>query len=82
MNKKIKVTDLDIIVTMIQDKPYFEIKYKKVGNKHYNIGYSSYNLNFVLDWKRKYFELVPKRNILQTILYKTNKRRNKYVANF
>ena len=29
-----------------------------MGDNSYYIGYSSFNLNFVLDWKRKYFELV------------------------
>lgn len=57
-NKKTKVTSLDIIVTMYGDKPYYEIKYKKLGDNSYYIGYSSFNLNFVLDWKMKYFELV------------------------
>ena len=28
---KIKVTSLDIIVTIHGDKPYYEIKYKEVG---------------------------------------------------
>ena len=56
--KKIKVTSLEIIVTGTKDKPYFEIKYKKVGEEHYHIGYSSYDLNNVLDWKEDCFELV------------------------
>ena len=55
---KIKVTSLEVIVTGSKRKPYFEIKYKEVGTENYNIGYSSYNLDFVLDWKEKCFELV------------------------
>ena len=55
---KIKVTSLDVIVTGSKRKPYYEIKYKEVGTDNYNIGYSSYNLDFVLDWKEKCFELV------------------------
>ena len=55
---KIKVTSLEVIVTGSKRKPYYEIKYKEVGADHYNIGYSSYNLDFVLDWKDKCFELV------------------------
>ena len=54
----IKVTSLEVIVTGSKRKPYFEIKYKKVGTEKYNIGFSSYNLNLVLDWKEKCFELV------------------------
>lgn len=56
--EKIKVESLDIIVTMIDGKPYYEIKYKEVGKRHYNIGYSSYDLDFVLEWKEKWFEVV------------------------
>lgn len=56
--EKIKVTKLKIIVTGTKDKPYFELMYKEVGKEDYNIGYSSYNLNNVFDWKEKCFELV------------------------
>ena len=55
---KIKVTSLDIIVTIHGDKPYYEIKYKEVGENFYHIGYSSYDLGIVLDYKKKYFELI------------------------
>ena len=55
---KIKVTSLEVVVTGSKRKPYYEIKYKEVGTDNYNIGYSSYNLDFVLDWKEKFFELV------------------------
>lgn len=56
--EKIKVTKLRIIVTGTKEKPYFELMYKEVGKEDYNIGYSSYNLNNVFDWKEKCFELV------------------------
>ena len=56
--EKIKVTKLNIIVTGTKEKPYFELMYKEVGKEYYNIGYSSYNLNNVFDWKEKCFELV------------------------
>lgn len=56
--KKTKVEGLDIIVTMMEDKPYYEIKYKEVGSDHFCIGYSSYRLDYVLEWKKQYFELV------------------------
>lgn len=58
--KKTKVESLDIIVTMMEDKPYYEIKYKEVGSDHFCIGYSSYRLDYVLEWKKQYFELVEK----------------------
>lgn len=55
---KNKVTSLKIIVRMIDHKPYYEIKYKKVGEDYYHVGYSSYNLNNVLEWYSECFELV------------------------
>ena len=57
-HEKNKVTNLDIIVRMIGDKPYYELKYKLLGENNYNIGYSSYLLDNVVEWKEKYFELV------------------------
>lgn len=56
--KKTKVESLDIIVTMMEDKPYYEIKYKEIGSDHFCIGYSSYRLDYVLEWKKQYFELI------------------------
>lgn len=58
--KKTKVESLDIIVTMMEDKPYYEIKYKEIGSDHFCIGYSSYRLDYVLEWKKQYFELVER----------------------
>lgn len=58
--KKTKVESLDIIVTMMEDKPYYEIKYKEVGSDHFCIGYSSYRLDYVLEWKKQYIELVER----------------------
>lgn len=36
----------------------YEIKYKKVDEDYYQVGYSSYNLNNVLKWRDECFELV------------------------
>lgn len=44
---KNKVTSLEIIVRMIDNKPYYEIKYKKVGEDYYHVGYSSFNIDNV-----------------------------------
>lgn len=54
----VKVNSLEIIVRMIDNKPYYEIKYKKVGEDYYHVGYSSYNLDNVLKWRNECFELV------------------------
>lgn len=53
-----KVTELELIFRMIGKKPYYEIKYKKVGENFYHIGYSSYDVETVLMYKEKYFEIV------------------------
>lgn len=55
---KNKVTSMEIIVRMIDNKPYYEIKYKKVGEYYYHIGYSSFNIDNVLKWRYECFELV------------------------
>lgn len=62
--ERIKVSDLEIIVTMIDKDPYYEIKYKKIGENHYNVGYSSYKLENVLAWRDECFEIMtsPKNN--------------------
>ena len=55
---KNKVTSLEIIVRMIDNKPYYEIKYKKVGEDYYHVGCSSFNIDNVLKWRDECFELV------------------------
>lgn len=57
---KNKVTSLKIIVRMIDNKPYYEIKYKKVGEYYYHVGYSSFNIDNVLKWRDECFELVER----------------------
>ena len=54
----VKVNSLEIIVRMIDDKPYYEVKYREVGKKEYSIGYSSYSLKTVLWFIDEYFEIV------------------------
>lgn len=56
--EKNKVTDLEIIVRMIGDKPYYEVKYREVGKEYYSVGYSSYDLKIVLEYIDTYFEVV------------------------
>ena len=43
---------------MISGKPYYEIKYKEVGEDYYHIGYVSYKLENVLAWKDECFDIV------------------------
>lgn len=60
--QKIKVTSAEIIVEnkkgLRQEKPYYSIKYKELGQEEYTIGYSSYKLQYVLEWLDTYFEIV------------------------
>lgn len=60
------VTELEQIFRIVDDKPYFELKYKKVGEDYYHVGYSSFDFHNVLKWKEEYFELV-KENYKETI---------------
>lgn len=55
---KAKVDSLEIIARMLDDKPYYELKYKLVGKKDYSIGYSSCDLKSVLSDIDTYFEIV------------------------
>lgn len=56
--KEERVTDLSIIMEMIEGKPYYSVQYRNVGYIGYNIGYSSYNLKTVLEFIDEYFEIV------------------------
>lgn len=55
---KAKVDSLEIIARMLDDKPYYELKYRLVDKKDYFIGYSSYDLKIVLGYIDEYFEIV------------------------
>lgn len=56
--KEERVTDLSIIVEMIDGKPYCSVQCRNVGENGYNIGYSSYDLKIVLEFIDEYFEIV------------------------
>ena len=43
---------------MLDNKPYYEVKYREVGKEDYSIGYSSYDLKIVLGYIDTYFEIV------------------------
>lgn len=55
---KAKVDSLEIITQMLDNKPYYELKYRLVGKNDYSIGYSSHDLKIVLDYIDTYFEIV------------------------
>ena len=56
MVEKEKVSSAEIISRNIDGKPYYEIKYKKVGEDYYTVGYSSYTLDYVVNWLNECFE--------------------------
>lgn len=55
------VVEAEIVVHGSQEKPYYEIKYRKAGKADYSIGYSSYNLDIVFEFLDKYFVFDNKR---------------------
>ena len=74
MSDKIKVTFREIIVDNINQigllgyKPYYSIRYREAGKENYNIGYSSYDLEYVKKWWDEYFEDVEEECLLKRIL--------------
>lgn len=63
---KLVVDDIEVIVRGVANKPYYEIKYREVGNDDYNIGFGSYDLNNVLKWKEEKFEVVSEKEKKET----------------
>lgn len=57
--EKIKTCFAQIIVNNSEDKPYYSIMYWENGEM--NIGFSSYNLDYVRRWLNEKFEV--KRNV-------------------
>ena len=58
VGEKIKVTSAEIIVTGDLKSPYYEIKYLKVGENKYTIGYGSNDVEDVIDSYNTCFEFV------------------------
>ena len=57
---KTKVDRAIIIVEGTREKPYFGILYHEVGKDHSNIGFGSYCLTNVFNWREQYLEIVNK----------------------
>lgn len=57
---KTKVDRAIIIVEGTREKPYFGILYHEVGKDYDNIGFGSYCLNNVFNWREQYLEVVSK----------------------
>lgn len=58
LDRKIRVTKAEIVVSGSVLKPYFCIHYKEVGQDYETLGFGSYHLPFVFEWLAHYFELV------------------------
>ena len=74
MDEKEKVTSAEIISLSrkIDGKPYYGIKYKKVGEDHYTVGYCSYYLDYVIDWLNNCFEFCGESKIVVNVGKDTN----------
>lgn len=64
MVEKEKVSSAEIISRNIDGKPYYEIKYKKVGEDYYTVGYSSYTLDYVVNWLNECFEFCGEAKVI------------------
>ena len=56
--EKIKTPFAKIIVDGTAEKPYYSILWLDEENKEYNVGYSSYCLDYVFEWMEEVFEIV------------------------
>ena len=55
---KSKVDKAIIIVSGTKEEPYFEILYHLLGEDEDNIGFGSYCLTNVFNWREQYLEIV------------------------
>lgn len=54
----IRASSAKIIVTKTDGEPYYEIKYFDLGDRKWHIGYSSYKLKNVVEWRKECFKIV------------------------
>ena len=57
---KSKVDKAIIVVSGTKEEPYFEILYHLLGDKDDRIGFGSYCLSNVFNWREQYLEIVNK----------------------
>lgn len=72
MSEKEKVSSAEIISRDIGGKPYYGIKYKKVGEHHYTVGYGSYKLDYVINWLNECFEFYGEVKVSVNVAKDTN----------
>ena len=56
--EKIKVAYAQIIVGSTVEKPCFQIQYREVGKDYDTIGFGSFCLKNVFEWRDEYLEVV------------------------
>ena len=54
----IRTSSAEIIVTKTGGEPYYEIKYFDLEDRKWHIGYSSYKLKNVIEWRKECFKIV------------------------
>lgn len=59
-DSKAKVDNAIIIVSGTKEEPYFEILYHLLGEEDDRIGFGSYCLTNVFNWREQYLEIVNK----------------------
>lgn len=57
---KAKVDKAIIIVTGTKEEPYFEILYHPLGDADDRIGFGSFNLTNVFNWRDQHLDIVNK----------------------
>ena len=52
------VSSAKVIITVIGGKPYYGIEYFDLKDKEWHLGYSSYKLRNVIEWRKECFKVV------------------------
>lgn len=58
LDGKIKTSDLMIIVNGSANNPYYSLRYYDLSDNEWHIGFSSYELAYVIEWTDKHFKVV------------------------
>lgn len=58
VSSKIRTSEITIIVNGSADEPCYSIRYYDLSDNEWHVGFSSYCLSYVMDWKNQHFEIV------------------------
>lgn len=65
---KIKTSEIMIIVNGGSvDNHYYSIRYYDLSDNEWHVGFSSYYLSYVMDWKTLYFEIVEPVELVEPV---------------